>query len=269
MKKVRIAIIPTRRGISSNRKGAFTKEDALAAKQTAWEHLSKICDPSVEFLNIDFLNDEGIMYDDAHADIVADQLEKEKLDGVFILMCNFGCEEAVGRVCRRLKKPVFLWGARDKAIAEDGSRSTDTQCGLFASSRILKRYGVQFTYAFNCSITDAEFADRFSVFLGVTRVISTFNHLRIGQINARPKYFTSVMINESALIEQLGIEVVPVNIAAVSNEMQQIRSEESLKLRNQIADLRSRMDCTKRQKSRWKLPFAFAWRWSVWQNAMT
>ena len=252
MRPIKIAVLPTRRGISSNRKGAFTVEDALKVKSMVWEYLNSRREDDVTYVNIDFLNDEGIMFDDAHADIVADRLRHEDIDGVFIVHCNFGCEEAVGRVCKLLKKPVFLWGPRDKEIAEDGSRSTDTQCGLFASSRLLKRYGVPFTYCENCRIEDAEFAGRLTVFLGAVRVACAVRSMRIGQINARPKYFTSVMINESSLIEQLGIEVVPLNISMVMDGMETIYQERAAELEERVAELCARMDCreTEEKKTR-------------------
>ena len=44
------------------------------------------------------------------------------------------------------------WGPRDDAPLPDGARSRDTQCGLFATSKILARYDVPFTYIVNSCI---------------------------------------------------------------------------------------------------------------------
>lgn len=242
MRVLKVAVVPTRRGISSNRKGAFTIEDALKAKRETLQFLHSHAPRNVEFVSIDFLNDEGIMYDEAHAEPIAAYLKKESVDAIFILHCNFGCEEAVGRLCKMMKKPVFLWGARDCEIASDGSRSTDTQCGLFASSRLLRRYGVTYTYALNCAKEDAEFLRRFEIFLGAVRVYCAARNMRIGQINARPKYFKSVMINESALCEQLGIDVVPVNVAVVISKMQQLQEERPQQIKTEIESLKRRFD---------------------------
>ena len=249
MKQIKIAVVPTRRGISSNRKGAFTVKDALTVKNSIWKFLHARQD-GIEYIDINFLNDEGILYDDSQAETVANYLRERQVDGIFVVHCNFGCEEAVGRVCKLLKKPVFLWGPRDGAIAEDGSRSTDTQCGLFASSRILKRYGVPFSYCENCHIEDTKFEERLEVFIGAVRVVCAFSTMRVGQINARPKYFTSVMINESALLECFGVEVIPLNIAMVMEEMSIVRNQESRMLEQRILDLEERMDCHETDKEK-------------------
>jgi len=244
MKALRIAIVPTRRGISSNRKGAFTREDAIQVRDMAVERLSSLGHPALEMVRIDWLNEEGMMTDVSHADLVYSRLKGEDVDAVFILHCNFGCEEAVGRLCKLMGKPVLLWGPRDRAIAEDGSRSTDTQCGLFASSRLLMRYGVPFTYIENCAIDSPALAEGFDRFLRAVAVARTFNNLRLGLVNSRPKYFTSVMINESELMEQFGIEVVPINIVEVIAETERLKSLEEPHVKAVEDEIGARIDCS-------------------------
>ncbi len=245
--KIKIGVVPTRRGISSNRKGAFTLEDAVKIKGEVMQSLCQLIDEQVELVNIDWFNEEGILSDISQADAVSKRLQEESIDGVFILHCNFGCEEAVGKLCRIMQKPVLLWGPRDEKISEDGSRSTDTQCGLFASSRILLRYGVKFTYIENCRLADDRFRQGFQNFLSVVTVVKAFKNLRIGQINCRPKYFTSVMYNESELMEKFGIEVVPINIGTISEKMAAVLAERSRDLALDVQEIGRRMDCSKTQ----------------------
>ncbi|HEY5584751.1 MAG TPA: fucose isomerase [Ruminiclostridium sp.] len=242
--KLRVGIIPTRRGISSNRKGAFTIEDALQNKNEILEYVNQLKDDSVEILNIDWLNEEGIMYDISHVFTIAERLEKENVDALFIIHCNFGCEEAVGKLCSILKKPVLLWGPRDKNIGDDGSRATDTQCGLFASSRILMRYGIKFTYIENCRLTEKVFEEGFFNFLSVAVAVKAFKNLRIGQINSRPKPFTSVMYNESELMEKFGIEIVPINIEIVKQKMNEIMEKQISNVEFTANDIKNRINCS-------------------------
>lgn len=244
MKVLKIALVPTRRGISSNRKGAFTKEDAVMIRNEVSSRLAALNHPHLEIVRIDWLNEEGMMTDVSHADLVYERLKAEDIDAVFILHANFGCEEAVGRLCKRMDKPVLLWGPRDRAIAEDGSRSTDTQCGLFASSRLLMRYGVPFTYIENCTIDSPQFQQGFDAFVRTAAVARTFNNLRLGLVNTRPKYFTSVMINESELLEKFGIEVVPINIAEVMSTVDRIKSQEPDRFAQASGEIRGRIDCS-------------------------
>lgn len=242
--KLVIGVAPTRRGISSNRKGAFTLEAALTNKNKTLNAINTLKDENVEFVMIDWLNAEGFMYDFAHAEEIARYFKTVGVDAVFVPHCNFGCEEAVGKLAKLMLKPVLLWGPRDEKIGDDGSRATDTQCGLFASSRLMMRYGVPYTYIENCRVSDRQFKEGFTEFLAVASVVKTFQNLRIGQINSRPKFFTSVMYNESELLEKFGIEIVPINIGMVKQKMDEILKSQGEEVEIISSDLSCRIDCS-------------------------
>lgn len=57
-------------------------------------------------------------------------------------------------VTKELGLPVLLWGPLDDVFEPDGSRHTDSQCGLFGVSRQMQRYGVPFSYIENCRVSD-------------------------------------------------------------------------------------------------------------------
>lgn len=251
-RNIKIAIIPTRRGISSNRKGAFTIEDALGNKKSALKRIEELNIKGVEFITIDWLNEEGMLSDVNQVDDAYEGLKNQNIDAVFIMHTNFGCEEAVGRLCKLMKKPVLLWGPLDRAIEIDGSRSTDTQCGLFASSRLLSRYGIKFSYIENCDVDDTAFADGIIKFISVVNVVTTMSDLRIGQINSRPKYFTSVMVNESELMEKFGVEVVPLNITFIIDMMNKISNEQKELVDETISDTKRKIDCSSMEEEKVK-----------------
>jgi L-fucose isomerase-like protein len=242
--KLTLGVAPTRRGISSNRKGAFTPEAALENKIQVMEATNSLKDENVELINIDWLNGEGLMSDYSHAEAVAQHFKKAGVDAIFVPHVNFGCEEAVGKLAQLMQKPVLLWGPRDGKIGEAGSRATDTQCGLFASSRLLMRYGVPFTYIENCRVNDKPFQEGFVEFISVASVVKTFKNLRIGQISSRPKFFTSVMYNESELLEKFGIEIVPINMGMVKQKMEEVFRNQGETIENISADLCCRIDCS-------------------------
>ena len=75
--------------------------------------------------------------------------------------------------------PVLLWGPRDERPDENGVRLRDSQCGLFATGKVLRRFGVPFTYMTNCRLTDPEFERGIKDFLAVCNVVDTFRHTRI------------------------------------------------------------------------------------------
>lgn len=92
-------------------------------------------------------------------------------------------------------------GPRDERPDEDGIRLRDSQCGLFATGKVLRRFRVPFTYMTNCRLTDPEFERGIRNFLAVCNVVDVFRHTRILQIAPRPFDFWSTMCNEGELLE--------------------------------------------------------------------
>jgi L-fucose isomerase-like protein len=209
---LKIGFLPTRRRV-------FSKEEAGKFKRMV-EVKVKAYD--AELVNLDFLNEEGLIYEGLDADKAADRFIAEKVDAVFAPHCNFGTEDAVAKVAKKVGKPVLLWGPQDDAPLPDGLRMRDTQCGLFATSKVLSRLGIPFTYITNSPIDSETFDRGYKNFLSAASIVKTFRGLRIGQIDTRPGAFWSVMYNESEILEKFGIEVVPVSLASIEHAVLQI-----------------------------------------------
>ena len=168
---------------------------------------------------------------------------KEKdVDAIFIINCNFGNEEAAGKIAQMIGKPVLLWGPRDTIFCEDGTRYTDTQCGLFSISKQLKRYGIPFSYIENCNIEDKAFDIGLRQFMSVVCMVKNFYKLRIVQVGARVKPFKSVMINEMELMERFGIDIVPVNMAEAIDKLNKIYNENTEQLRTDAEEIKKKID---------------------------
>ncbi len=229
--KVRIGFAPTRRTI-------FDKAEAGRFKVMIEERLRRW---EVDYVSLDFLNQEGLLFDIADAKPVADRFRNEDVDAVFVPHCNFGTEDAVGRLCQLVGKPVLLWGPRDDAPDEQGGRKRDTQCGLFATSKALRRFGVPFTYLPNSRVDSADFEHGVKAFLRVVAAQKSILGARIGVAGSRPKPFWSVMINEGELLERFGVEIVPVSLMRVERGVKEILETDEDELRGLVADLKSRI----------------------------
>jgi L-fucose isomerase-like protein len=151
------------------------------------------------------------------AEEVAARFRAEGVDAVFAAHCDFGSELAVGRVCKALGKPVLLWGPRDDAPAPDAFRERDTQCGLFATSKLLRRLGLPFTYIVNCPTEDPIFARGVDNFLRAVNVARCVRGARIGQIGTRPEPFASTMCNEGELLERFDVQIVPTELSEITD----------------------------------------------------
>jgi L-fucose isomerase-like protein len=144
---------------------------------------------------------------------VIQKFNKAGVDGVFFPHCNFGSEHCVGKVAKAIGKPVLLWGPRDDAPLPNGDRSRDTQCGLFATGKVLRRFNVPFTYVVNSTVSDQVFEKGYKNFVAVCSVVKAIGKLRILQIAPRPDAFWTVICNEGELLEKFGIQVFPVTMS--------------------------------------------------------
>ena len=162
----------------------------------------------------------------------------------FFPHCNFGTEDTVARVGKALGKPVLLWGPRDEAPLEDGMRFRDTQCGLFATGKVLRRFNVPFTYVTNSRVNDPVFERGFSNFISASNVVRQFRSLRILQIGPRPSSFWTMMCNEGELLERFGIELYPITLVDIQRASKRIENGNSSELAEAMDYIKAKLDWT-------------------------
>lgn len=150
--------------------------------------------------------------------------------------CNFGTEYVCARLAKELNVPVLLWGPLD----ENGVRLRDTQCGLFATGKVLRRFQVPFTYMTNCRLDDSVFERGIRDFLAVCNVVKTFRSIRILQISTRPFDFWTTMCNEGELLEKFNIQLSPVPMIELTEKMKSVKAEGN-KLKDMITYIHETM----------------------------
>ena len=205
MKKLMLGLAPTRRF-------CFSVEDAHKYKKLIE---AKLKEWDVDFVNIDSINEEGLLIHREDAQKAAQLFIEKRVDAVFVPHVNFGTEEVVAGMAKAVGKPFLLWGPRDESPLEDGKHLRDTQCGLFATSNVLKKYGVPFSYIVNSRVDSKVFERGFKTFLSAANTVKNFMGARIGQISTRPGNFYTVIMNEQELLSKWGIEMVPITLLKV------------------------------------------------------
>ena len=209
MDHIKLGYAPTRRSI-------FSAPDAIKYRGLTAQRLTEL---GVDFVDITDINEEGLLYNDADMLKIAEKFKAEKIDGLFLPHCNFGTEYECARLAKELGVPVLLWGPLDERPEPDGTRLRDTQCGLFATGKVLRRFGVPFTYMTNCRLEDPVFERGLRDFMAVCNVVKTFRHLRILQISTRPFDFWSTMCNEGELLEKFNIQLAPIPMGELVDEV--------------------------------------------------
>lgn len=213
--KIKIGYCPTRRDV-------FSRDEAIRFNKIIRAELDKF---PVEIIDISGINEEDLLYQDCDIKTIIDRFSTEKIDGIFFPHCNFGSENRVAQIARAMNVPVLLWGPRDDAPSLEGLRSRDSQCGLFATGKVLRRHNVPFTYLTNSWIDSDEWKIGFEKFIRTVNVVKAVKNLNILQISTRPEAFCSVICNENELIEKFNIHLYPITLNDVVLKMAAVKEE--------------------------------------------
>lgn len=231
MEKMKIGFAPTRRSI-------FSAPDAIRYANLTRDRLREL---GIEFVDITDINEEGLLYDENDRVKIAEKFKKEGVKGLFLPHCNFGTEYICARLAKELNVPVLLWGPLDERPDENGIRLRDSQCGLFATGKVLRRFQVPFTYLTNCRLSDPVFERGVKDFLAVCNVVDVFRNTRILQIAPRPFDFWSTMCNEGELLERFNIQLSPIPMPELTAQIKKAK-EEGAAVKEVIAYCREHME---------------------------
>lgn len=231
MTNIKLGFAPTRRSI-------FSAPDAIKYRGLTAERLKEL---GIDFIDITDINEEGLLYCEQDRIKIAEKFKKEKIDGLFLAHCNFGTEFECARLAKELGVPVLLWGPLDERPEPDGTRLRDTQCGLFATGKVLRRFQVPFTYLTNCRLSDPVFERGLKDFLAVCNVVRTFRNMRILQISTRPYEFFTTMCNEGELLEKFNIQLSPIPMPELTDEIRKVR-EEGTEVKKVVAYCKEKME---------------------------
>ncbi len=199
-------------GLAPIGKFVFSHEDAMRYKAKTEALLHRL---GIRFVNLDGILPDGMVRDQKHVEPVTAYLKRQGVDALFMPHCNFGTEGACGMIAKHMNVPTLLWGPRDEAPLPDGTRLRDTLCGLFASSKVLHKLGVPFSYIENCRMDDPKLESGIRDFMGAANVAKGLRNMRIGMIGKRIDFFWTCIINESELLERFGIQIQPLDMIAV------------------------------------------------------
>lgn len=225
MNEIKLGFAPTRRNL-------FSAETAIEYANLTREKMTQL---GVNYVDILDVTEEGLLFNDEGMEKIANKFIQEKIDGLFLANENFGTEYECARLAKKLNVPVLLWGPKDEAPAPDGSRLRDTQCGLFAIGKVLRRFNIPFTYIKNSDIDSPAFERGLKDFIKVCNVVRTFKNTRILQVGPRPFDFWTVMCNEGELLEKFNISLSPVPLPELYKEMEEVRKNEQKMIEKTIS----------------------------------
>lgn len=235
--KVTLGVLPTRRGM-------LDLETATREKEKFMGVIREIKPEVVTLVDVDDICTNGIIENECYSPAVVEKFRKANVDAIFVPFCDFGDEGSVADVVSKFQVPVLVWGARDERPNTLEARGRDTQCGMFAATKVLRRYGVTYSYIFNVAADTEEFRQGFENFIRVACIVKDVRGLRIGKIGEHPSPFRSVMTNETKLMKDFGAQTVAIAPLVVQMTVEKILAEKSDEFEKTLKDLKERMDCS-------------------------
>lgn len=247
-------------GVAYTRRDTWMNKATEINKSNVKERLSELlCNQDVELFSTEDLepvrkhrmingreilqSNNRYLTDYQDAELVSAYFKEKKVDALVVVFCNYGQEEAVAKLARELKVPILLWGPRDHIDnPSDIYRDTDSQCGIFAASKVLRRHGLTFTHIENCHINDPVFVKGVFQFIETSRIVKRFRTGRIAQISVRPQQFVNLMVNEGELLERFGLEIVPIAGVELLDTIKIVLKKERDQIENLIRQIESTID---------------------------
>ena len=143
---------------------------------------------------------------------------RDKIDGILVILPNFGDEQGVAQAIdgARLNVPIMVQACDDRVSSLDLKHRRDSFCGKLSVCNNLYQHGIKFTNTtlHSCSINSNQFADDIDYFARVCRVVKGVSTVRLGAIGQRPDPFRTVRFSEK-LLQASGITVCTVDLSEI------------------------------------------------------
>jgi L-fucose isomerase-like protein len=176
-----------------------------------------------------------------HSKVCAElfKANRERIDGVLVVLPNFGDEKGVADAIKLsgLNVPILVQAYPDDLGALNVERRRDAFCGKISVCNNLGQYGYAFSLtSLHTSHPKSEsFNKDLAKFLGVCRVVKGLRTARLGAIGARPGSFQTVRYSEK-LLQASGITVTTVDLSEILGDSARL-SDDSLRVKGKLDEI--------------------------------
>lgn len=154
--------------------------------------------------------------------------ERDRIDGVLVVLPNFGDEKGVADTLKlaELNVPVLVQAYPDDLDRLDVVRRRDAFCGKISVCNNLRQAGIPFSLTAKHVVhpLDASFRADFDRFVAVCRVVQGMRKVRIGAVGARPGAFNTVRYSEK-ILERHGINVTTVDLSEILGNADKLEAD--------------------------------------------
>lgn len=168
-------------------------------------------------------------YQDAKVAAELLKSHRDEIDGIIVVLPNFGDEKAVADSIRLsgLSVPVLIQAEADSLDKMGLETRRDSFCGKISLCNNLRQYGIPFslTKQHVCQVKGDVFANDVMKFESVCRVVNSIKGCRVGAIGARPASFNTVRYSEK-LLERMGVTVETIDLSEILSSVERLKDED-------------------------------------------
>jgi len=157
-------------------------------------------------------------YSDAQACAKLFNANRDVIDGILVILPNFGDEVGVATTIdlAKLNVPILVQACDDSLDRMELVNRRDAFCGKLSLCNNLYQRDIKYsvTKQHTCDINSSEFDEELDFFAAVCRVVCGMRSARIAAIGARPDAFHTVRFSEK-LLQKYGITTSVVDMSEI------------------------------------------------------
>jgi L-fucose isomerase-like protein len=179
----------------------------------------------------------------AHSKACADlfKANRERIDGVLVVLPNFGDEKGVADTMKlsSLNVPILVQAYPDDLAAFNVERRRDSFCGKISVCNNLRQYGYEYTLTslHTSHPTSDSFKADLAKFIGVCRVVRGLRSVRLGAIGARPGSFQTVRYSEK-ILQASGITVTTIDLSEILGDAARL-TDDAARVKDKLATIQA------------------------------
>ena len=178
-------------------------------------------------------------YQDAKKCAALFSKNRDKIDGVIVVLPNFGDELGIVNTLSmaKLNVPVLIQACDDENDKVDVYSRRDAFCGKLSVCNNLYQYGIPFTDTtyHTYPLGSKMFEQDVKKFAGICRVVRGITGARIGQIGTRPQAFQTMRDSEK-ILQANDMTVIPVDLSEIFAAASKI-DDNAKQLKEKIKDI--------------------------------
>lgn len=164
---------------------------------------------------------------------------RDKIDGMLVILPNFGDEKGVADTLKlsKLNVPVLVQGYPDDLNLLGVARRRDAFCGKISVCNNLKQANIPFTLTTKHVVhpNDPTFKADLANFISICRVVRGLRGARFGAVGARPGAFNTVRYSEK-ILEHYGISVTTVDLSEILGRAGKLAADDA-KVKAKLASI--------------------------------